>query len=724
MSNLDGIPFRIISHLRASFLLDHAIPFMLYVFVTILMVIVPIGFDITRTYIGQNEVVLWSNYFWWFDYSMVSLSTNPLYNSYIFYPLGLDMMDCIFPLALFIPITHFFGSVASYNLYVLSSFILAAYGTYLLVKYLLNDSYIAFVSGLIFAFCPYHFSAVFGHVHTFSIMWVPFFVMFFLKMYDQPTLIHVILSSVFFALNGLTSWTVAVMLSLFMLVFLIVNYKTLFTKTHLHNLMIFGIISSIFMGPGLYLMLKNYFSNEHMIVPLSSFIYFSADILGFIIPSPRHPLLGAISNNVYSNFGGNYSENIVFMGYSVMFLSFIGITRLWKNERLRLFAISLIVFFVLALGPVLHINGQWQFTERKLYMILPGVITFYLPFVNMIRVPSRFDAMVMFCLAIISGYGISSIFIKNHVKRTGKLLICLALSTIILLEFAAVLPTQTVKSIPDFYYNASQDTNYSIIELPIIRSTIDGTITYGTVGAETMNRYYEYQKIHHGRIFGGYFGRVNPDYEKMAESDPVLNYLYNGKNDIIKSNPVADKLSYLKNRYGLNYIVLHEALLQPEIKDKIISYLGNSYYTDDSVRSDPLIIYSSRNLNTSNKIELEENISLQLASGWYSLENWNGMPARWMDGKAGLEINSIKNRTFSLNLKALSFSRPRTLEIYTNGKIEGQFSVPSTEWINLSVPIHITEGSNSIELKVPEGCDLPDPNARCLSLAIQNIYLF
>lgn len=368
------------------------------------------------------------------------------------------MYDGIFPFILFIPITHFLGSVASYNIYVLSSFFLAAYGTYLLMNYLLKDPYVAFVSGLIFAFCPFHFGAAFGHLHTFSIMWIPFFIFFFLKMNKEPTRLYTLLSGVFFAINALTSWTIAAMLSIFILIYYIIHYKNLLTKNSAINVTTFGITSLIIMSPGLYLMITNYIYNEYMVKPLHSFIYYSADLLGFITPSPIHLLFGEVSKILYSQFTGNYSENIVFMGYSAIVLTLIGVLSCRKTKIVYLFTVTLIVFFILSLGPALHVGGLWEYTEENLTVMLPGVITAYLPFFNMIRVPSRYDIMVMFCLAVLAGYGVKSLFAKYDIKGSGKVLICILLSLMVLFEFAGVIPTQAVRPTPEFYYRGFRKT--------------------------------------------------------------------------------------------------------------------------------------------------------------------------------------------------------------------------------------------------------------------------
>jgi len=691
------------------------------------MIYLPIGFDITGKYIGHTEVVLWSNYFWWFDYSTTHLFANPLSNTYLFYPIGLDMVDSILPLILFIPITHVFGSVVSYNIYVLTTFILAAYGMYLLVDYLLDDKYIAFVSGLIFAFSPYHFGASFGHLHTFSILWIPFFTLYFFKMYDNPTCRNIIFCSIFFSANALTSWTIGVMMSIFIIIFIIFNYKSyLVMNSPLTSAAKFIILSIVLIMPGLYIMVKNYITNQHMVLGLNNFIHYGADLLGFVVLSPRHPLFGEFTNSIYSDFTGNYSENIVFMGYSVIILSLIGLFNCRKDRKFRLFLISFCVFFILSLGAILHINGVTKFTEFDLSVMLPGVITYYIPVLNMIRVPSRYDLMVMFCIAIIAGYGIRSIFIKfNFDTITKKMLFCSLLSVIILFEFAAVLPNQSARPTPNFYYNMNMSENDSIIELPIIRSNIDSSN-----GGESMFRYYEYQKLHNGKIFGGYFNRINPVYAQFAQSDPIIKVLYTGINDIysgVITSSTSYPLKYLKDNFGVKYVVLHENLLSEKDLKELIQYLGNSYTLDNSVNSDKLIIYSTGNIGANTEISHTFS-SISLGDGWHGLEDWSGTPTRWIENDAVLLIESEENRTAELSFHARSFYRPRTLEMYAGDALEMREVINASEFAAIKMPVHLKEGTNIMRFHVPGGCERPcditqlkNPDARCLSLVFHDI---
>ena len=111
---------------------------------------------------------------------------------------------------------------------------------------------------------------------------------------------------------------------------------------------------------------------------------------------------------------------------------------------------------------------------------------------------------------------------------------------------------------------------------------------------------------------------------------------------------------------------------------------------------------------------------------WYGLEDWCGTPTRWMKNDAILIIYSDEVRNASLSFNALSFHRPRTLEIYVNGQPHIEAEVPIEGFVAVGLPIDLKKGVNTVKLHVPEGCDRPYDivecnDKRCLSLAIQNI---
>ncbi len=160
---------------------------------------------------------------------------------------------------LFIPITHLLGNVTAYNLWVIFTFVFSGFGMYLLVDYLIGDKKIAF--------CPFHFGAALGHLHTFSICFLPFFVLYLHKMIKTPSLKNTVIAAIFFAVNALTSWTIGVMATLFLIINLlltVVNFNRIkeYMRIYLY-IMLFSIISLILMSPGLYYILKNIFGGYY-----------------------------------------------------------------------------------------------------------------------------------------------------------------------------------------------------------------------------------------------------------------------------------------------------------------------------------------------------------------------------------------------------------------------------------------------------------------------------
>jgi len=117
---------------------------------------------------------------------------------------------------------------------------------------------------------------------------------------------------------------------------------------------------------------------------------------------------------------------------------------------------------------------------------------------------------------------------------------------------------------------------------------------------------------------------------------------------------------------------------------------------------------------------------LKYPKGFYDIENWSGTPSRWMQANATLLIDSSEDRTANLSLNAQSFYRNRTLDISSGGVPIAHVAVPARS-INISVPLHLAKGANTVRFQVSEGCESPSDimelnssDDRCLSVAVQN----
>ena len=121
---------------------------------------------------------------------------------------------------------------------------------------------------------------------------------------------------------------------------------------------------------------------------------------------------------------------------------------------------------------------------------------------------------------------------------------------------------------------------------------------------------------------------------------------------------------------------------------------------------------------------------MAFSSGFHYQENWSGTPTRWMQANATLLVNSSENRTTTLSFNAQSLYRNRTLEVYVGDMLLIRAAIPMNRFVEIETPIHLAMGTNSIRLRVPEGCEQPidikelnSSDGRCLSVAIQNLAL-
>jgi hypothetical protein len=93
------------------------------------------------------------------------------------------------------------------------------------------------------------------------------------------------------------------------------------------------------------------------------------------------------------------------------------------------------------------------------------------------------------------------------------------------------------------------------------------------------------------------------------------------------------------------------------------------------------------------------------------------------------KCRSDKDNLAGLSFQAISFYRPRILEIYING-IKSKTISPAilpTDFAKIADQIHLRKGPNLTQFRVPEGCERPhdisskNPDSRCLSLGFQKI---
>lgn len=155
---------------------------------------------------GDYAQNLWN--FWWVKKALINEHTNPYFTNYLFSPVGTSLAFhslTLYNSLLAIPLQFFFDLLTVYNILIIHCFILSGIGTYLLAEYLTNDKLTAFVAGIIFSFCPYHTFRL-DQIASFSIQWIPFFILYFFKLMDKTKKKYAFLCALFFTLTSICHW--------------------------------------------------------------------------------------------------------------------------------------------------------------------------------------------------------------------------------------------------------------------------------------------------------------------------------------------------------------------------------------------------------------------------------------------------------------------------------------------------------------------------------------
>jgi hypothetical protein len=675
---------------------------------------------------GHGDVYFYLWDIWWFKIAAAGFST-PFWTPYLFHPLGLSLaFSTITPLngIISVPLQFFFSVAVTYNILWLFSFFLAGYGTFLLVQYFTNDNYAAVISGIIFMFSPYHFAHALGHLSLISIGWIPLYILYLFKTLREEKYENSIIAAIFLILVGISDNTylfyVLSFTVLLLFFYLITDRETLIKKSVIKRLVLLGLTFGFGFFPFIYPLIKEFRSSTFDFFGFAGSAAYSADLIGFFLPSQLHPVFGKIVDPLYQNITGGIAEYTIFAGYTVIVLAIFAIIKI-KSRDIRFWGISFLIFLILSLGPVLHVNGilTGMYEGTRVAVPLPYYLIMQIPIISFARAPVRWDVMIMLSLSVLAGYGISDIFNrfpkKNLVFIThripSKAILAIAVSSLILFEFLTIPYPMTQVGVPDFYRTIADDPgNYAVMDIP------------GFVHPEYMY----YQTVHGKKLITGY-AHVPDSSLKFIQNNPAIRNLLMFNQDPIKKQveqrDIFDQdkqvLSVLSH-YGIRYIIVHKNDLTGE-QNSFVQTLAGRYFESGTM------MVNDTNVTVYKLPQITEKSFISLDSGWSDPESWGGIPTRWMTDKANILIYSPVNQTVTLSLNASSFYRPRTLEIISPGVLSEEIMVPMY-FIAVKTQVRLDAGENSIRFQVPDGCvkpvSLPELNnkdPRCLSLAIQNI---
>jgi len=658
--------------------------------------------------VGDVWLFVWN--MWWYNKAITGLHTYPFYSYYQYYPQGVTLLfnnNILLDSLLSIPLQRIFGIVFTFNIFVLLSFILSGFGIYLLVKHLTNHRLSSFISGIIFAFSSWRFIKVFaGHICYYETQWIPFYILYLIKITNKPNKKDAIIAGIFLALSAFSDIYILLFNLSFTAVFLI--YNLLFERKIVLNKKFgkfFGISLIVFFiitFPYLSLMIKDYFSNKFMQRSIEENIIYSADLLAFVTPTIFHPLFGERVNWMYNpdkGFSGNIFESSVFIGHFVLILSILSIIKIRKKMGLWIF--SALIFFLLSLGPYLHIMGKMEFTENNIKVPLPYLYLLKIfPFIDVTRGPSRFAIMFVLSLSVICGYGLK--YFLTSSSKIGKLIrffLVFIITFLIVYESAIrplpMLSTDTIfsESTVNFFKNLSNDKeDYAIFNVPPTR----------------IADYLYLQVISNKRLVNGFVSRNPYESEKFLDVTPIISELRNPNapkdvKDISEQN-ISDIGLSIFNFYNIKYLILYKGAYFniPDILERHIVMLNKTLKSPPIYEDDYIIVYEiKKEMNLKPFLILYDGWGIR-DFWWNGIERQDGIFFREIKGNATINLVNPTNASLNVNIGFSLKSRPdnKSISISLNDVFIQDFLI-EPYWNNITIKnLTIKPGTNILKIKI------------------------
>ena len=568
------------------------------------------------------------------------------------------------------------GEPLAYNIYWLSSFILAALAAYLLTKYLTKNKTVSFIAGVIYAFSPIHFAYAAGFGGATHIEWIPFYVLFLLKYIHKPSLKYFAATGLFFALlasneDHFAAYTLVFTLLVF-IYFFCQRQELIRNKKFIKYSALGTILGGIYLFWKFIPLIKISLSENNYLNPgLEQAIRYSADSLGIVVPPVTHLLYGEFFSPIYEYFTGNQSEHTIFIGFTTLFFVVLAIIYGKRKFYVKFWGLVAFVFYILSLGPFLHFLGT---IEPKIPM--PYLLFYeYVPFFDNIRGVGRMFIIAMLAFSILAGFGIK-IFLTKYNNKKYRYIMPAVILFIIIFEFLSIPVKTSSIYYSDFYQKLKQESgNFKIIEVP-------GSINYGLASKTTR-----YLKRIHGKgvINGITFARTIPGQWDFQKNTPVINsLLYNfpqhesSNNDIIV-HPYPEIASDILNHYQIKYITLHKKYIgegEDMVSLKTYPLIENFIYDNNigakDYEDEELIAY---------KVDEQKPDScfLKLDSGWGGLKSTPTHKWRRLTEQASLKIinptNNVRKLKIELNLKADEKDNLADFTLHLNNKQLNSYTI-------------------------------------------------
>ncbi|MBX2999679.1 MAG: hypothetical protein KF893_14265 [Caldilineaceae bacterium] len=509
---------------------------------------------------------------WWIKARLIDqLRFDIFHVDWLFFPIEINLgFYTLTPLngLLSVPLQTGFTLITASNLILLSSFVLGGYGTFLLVRYLLagsgqrtavggrrsadgrrqtdRDQYPisnpqspipnpqslisnllpVFAAGIVYAFASSKlFYASLGQFNIASSQWIPFTVLYVIRAGQTRRVRDAALAALFLTLQAWSELTYASFLLIFIVLYFLWTLASgqrtadggqrSAVRDLFASFLLIGALFTVGISPFLWAMAPDLLREGDFFASGGGFAdIFSADLMGYLLPTRLHPLLGDwVAALPFPNDKGQQ----IFLGYSTLALGILGGVELIRRQGWRglFWPLMALFFWWLTLGA----DARWA--GQPLGIPGPFALISQLPFFSGNRYPSRYTVMLMLAVAVLVGWGLARIN-ELRIKNGQRLPLFILHSSFILLflfeHLSTPLPLNDFRVPPIYAQIAAEPGDFTVLELPT--GWRNGARVMGKSDVLIMMQQW-YQTDHGKRRLGGNTSR-NPAYKFQYFTEATL----------------------------------------------------------------------------------------------------------------------------------------------------------------------------------------------------------
>ncbi len=369
---------------------------------------------------------------WWIDQAVRRPDLHPTiwYTDLLQWPFGTSLLGHTlnpFNGFLAIPLLRFLSLTATYNTILVFAFVMGGVTMYWLAYALTQSYWPSLLAGFLLTFSSYHFAHS-SQLQSASLEWIPLFLLCWYVTLTRPHPVAAIAAALSLWLVLLCDYydfTYCILAGLIIFLWYAISRRSvrfLTQREHAIPLILFvGATLVLTVSQVGMLLISNHFD------PLRGAHdpdKYSLDLLALLIPGGFW-YFGDWTQGYWKMLPGNVTENNVFLALPVFALiGYLWIRRKALEPALRqqlyLWSSLLVLFFMLALGPELHVGGRVVAQGRFMPYELLGRL---LPFLGLSGVPARMSVVVIISAAVLTAFALRELARHLPQKRTVVMIV-------------------------------------------------------------------------------------------------------------------------------------------------------------------------------------------------------------------------------------------------------------------------------------------------------------